>query len=154
MVCHSSNLTHFFNTSFHNCLSTGFKADKDTQMWFVCRWRTTFHFNRLGVGQGRTGWLNIPAKAWWLIGCISLFNVFQSVPTNGVITESKATVKRHHKTGKKTGGRSGKDVSKKSHNPRGKNFYIRFFFYITTFIPCFLTWLMRHEKNHFLFSFF
>uniref|UniRef100_A0A3B3BIQ2 SAM domain, SH3 domain and nuclear localisation signals 1a n=1 Tax=Oryzias melastigma TaxID=30732 RepID=A0A3B3BIQ2_ORYME len=42
----------------------------------------------------------------------------QSVPTNGVITESKATVKRHHKTGKKTGGRSGKDVSKKSHNPR------------------------------------
>ncbi|XP_011481242.1 SAM domain-containing protein SAMSN-1 isoform X1 [Oryzias latipes] len=41
-----------------------------------------------------------------------------SVPTNGVTTESKATVKRHHKTGKKAGGRSGKDVSKKSHNPR------------------------------------
>ncbi|XP_041849959.1 uncharacterized protein LOC121645536 [Melanotaenia boesemani] len=38
--------------------------------------------------------------------------------TSGVTTESKPAVKRNQKTGKKPGGRSGKEGSKKSHNSR------------------------------------
>ncbi|XP_023206557.1 uncharacterized protein LOC102236798 [Xiphophorus maculatus] len=42
----------------------------------------------------------------------------QSVHSNGVITEPKSAAKKNQKNGKKPGGRSGKDVSKKSHNNR------------------------------------
>lgn len=45
----------------------------------------------------------------------------QSVHTNGVMTESKPAAKRNQKAGKKPGGRSGKEASKKSHNSRGKS---------------------------------
>ncbi|KAK9520591.1 hypothetical protein VZT92_020465 [Zoarces viviparus] len=40
----------------------------------------------------------------------------QSVQANGAVTESKPAVKRNQKTGKKPGGKSGKEGSKKSHN--------------------------------------
>ncbi|XP_049431847.1 SAM domain-containing protein SAMSN-1a [Epinephelus fuscoguttatus] len=40
----------------------------------------------------------------------------QNVHVNGVATESKPAVKRNQKTGKKPGGKSGKEGSKKSHN--------------------------------------
>lgn len=46
---------------------------------------------------------------------------FQSVHSNGVITEPKSAAKKNQKNGKKPGGRSGKDVSKKSHNNRGES---------------------------------
>ncbi|XP_032363040.1 SAM domain-containing protein SAMSN-1a isoform X1 [Etheostoma spectabile] len=40
----------------------------------------------------------------------------QSAHVNGVVTEFKPAVKRNQKTGKKPGGKSGKEGSKKSHN--------------------------------------
>ncbi|MED6280567.1 hypothetical protein CHARACLAT_012075 [Characodon lateralis] len=40
----------------------------------------------------------------------------QSVHNNGVMTESKPAVRKNLKNGRKPGGRSGKDGSKKSHN--------------------------------------
>ncbi|XP_054883956.1 SAM domain-containing protein SAMSN-1a isoform X2 [Poeciliopsis prolifica] len=42
----------------------------------------------------------------------------QSIHGYGVITEPKSAAKKNQKNGKKPGGRSGKDVSKKSHNNR------------------------------------